>query len=81
MKLVLHIDRLVLRGVAPEQRDAVVQQLRLALTREWAQPGLAQRWASSGQRAGLRLSFTPTASTPVALASGAARVLANGDTR
>lgn len=37
----LHIDRLVLRGVPPTQRDALVAALRAQLQSQLASPGMA----------------------------------------
>ena len=41
MKLVLHIDRLALRGFAREDRHAIVAGLHDALARQLAEPGAA----------------------------------------
>ena len=46
--LVLHIDRLVLRGFEPRQRHAVAQGLQAELARQLAEPGAAQQWVSRG---------------------------------
>ncbi|VWX57031.1 conserved hypothetical protein [Burkholderiales bacterium 8X] len=54
MKVVVHIDRMVLRGIAPGQRDALVDALRKALTAEVVAPGAAERVAASGHRESLR---------------------------
>lgn len=78
MKLVLHIDRLVLRGVAAPERDALVAALHTALVHEFAQPGAAERWAASPSRDRVQASFTPAAGQ---LAQGAAQALAHGGLR
>jgi len=44
-RLVVHIDRLVLHGVAPSQRAAVAQALQEELQRQLADPATLQRWA------------------------------------
>lgn len=41
MKVVLHIDRLALKGFAREDRHAIVAGLRDALARQFAAPGAA----------------------------------------
>lgn len=73
MKVVLHIDRLLLRGVSAEQRDAVVRQLQAALAREFAVAGVAQAWAASGHRAQVRARWP---AEPQGLAAAAASALA-----
>jgi hypothetical protein len=47
-RVVLHIDRLVLRGFEPGQRHAVAQGLQAELARQLAEPGAAQQWVSRG---------------------------------
>lgn len=78
MKLVLHIDRLVLHGVAATEREALVAALHEALVHEFAQPGAAERWAASPSRDRLQAGFTPAAGQ---LAQGAAQALARGGPR
>ncbi|MES2100910.1 MAG: hypothetical protein V4569_13880 [Pseudomonadota bacterium] len=73
-RVVLHIDRLVLRGVPAAQREAVVRQLEAALSREFAAPGVAQAWTASGHRATLRARFE--APSAALLGDTAARALA-----
>jgi hypothetical protein len=41
MKVVLHIDRLALKGFAREDRHAIVAALRQTLARQLAEPGAA----------------------------------------
>jgi hypothetical protein len=76
-RLVLHIDRLQLRGIPPEQREAVVAALRDELGRAFAEPGVAEQWAARGDRdrVGLRL---PQTGEPATLGREAARQLAKG---
>lgn len=45
-RVILHIDRLVLRGVAPEQRDALVRALRQELGRRLAEPAYREALSS-----------------------------------
>jgi hypothetical protein len=78
VKLVLHIDRLVLRGVAVAERDALVASLHTALAHEFAQPGAAERWAASPSRDRVQERFTPAAGH---LAQGAAQALVQGGRR
>jgi hypothetical protein len=77
MKLVLHIDRLVLRGVPPDQREAVVAGLQAALVREFAQPGVAEQLANAGQRDRVRARFAAPDDAQ-ALGRDAGRHLAEG---
>ena len=65
-RIVLHIDRLVLRGVGAAERDAVVGSLRRSLEETLARGGLLEglREGSSGSRhlASLRIpAFTVAA--------------------
>lgn len=77
VRVVLHIDRVSLRGVPREQRDAVVDGLREGLAEAFMEPGVAQQWAGSGHRAHIRGSFTPLAPAgPVSLGQNAARHIA-----
>ena len=77
LRVVLHIDRLSLRGVPREQRDAVVQGLQEGLAQAFAQPGVAQQWAGSGHRERVRGSFSPSVSAePASLGRDAARHIA-----
>ncbi len=52
-KFHVSIDRLVLRGFAPEQRQAIAQSLRNELARQLAEPESAQAF-QSGNKALLR---------------------------
>lgn len=61
MKLVLHIDRLVLHGVPAGQREALVASLRSTLASELARPGVALQLAQLGQREALRSRVAPQA--------------------
>ena len=77
MKLVLHIDRLVLRGVPAAERDAVVASLHAALERELTAPGVAEGLAASGHRDRVRARFAP-ATGPQALGRDAAQRIVAG---
>lgn len=77
MKLVLHIDRLVLRGVPADQREAVLAGLQASLQRELAAPGAAGQAAATGHREALRARFAAPAG-PQALGREAGRRLAAG---
>jgi hypothetical protein len=61
LRVVLHIDRVSLRGVPREQREAVVEGLREGLAQAFIQPGVAQQWAGSGHRERVRGSFSQPA--------------------
>ncbi len=63
----LTIDRLVLRGIAREQRDAVAGALVAELQRQLAVPGVATTFGGSRSIAGLR-------SAPMQAAGGASGV-------
>ncbi len=77
MKLVLHIDSLVLRGVPVAERNAVVASLHVALERELAAPGVAEGLAASGHRDRVRAHFAP-APGPQALGRDAAQHIVAG---
>lgn len=47
-RVILNIDRLVLRGIPPEQRDALAAGLLEELTRFLFAPGTAERLAGLG---------------------------------
>lgn len=77
MKLVLHIDSLVLRGVPVAERDAVVASLQASLERELAAPGIAEGLAAGGHRDRVRARFAP-APSPQALGRDAAQHIIAG---
>lgn len=59
-RVVLHIDRLVLRGIDPADAAAVAQALQAGLQASLALPGAANAWVARGDRAALRASnITP----------------------
>ena len=80
MKLVLHIDRLVLRGIPEGDRDAFVNALETGLSLELARPDVVSGWMNSGHQAGLRARLN-AASDPVALGQSCAHAIANGTMR
>lgn len=80
LRVVLHIDRVTLRGVTREQREAVVEGLREGLAEAFAQPAVVQQWAGSGHRERVRGSFTQPAEAS-SLGEAAAQQLATGGTR
>jgi hypothetical protein len=54
-KVILHIDRLVLRGISAGDRDAVVHALRETLSRSLAAPGIGTRLTALGHVAHVRV--------------------------
>ena len=68
-RLVLHVDRLVLNGFAPHERDALTASLRTELGRSLARPETARLLASRGDAARVAVPVVR-----VAAASKAARV-------
>jgi hypothetical protein len=72
------IDRLVLRGFAAEQRDAIAAALTTELTDRLSDPANAQQFGSSRSLASLRAAPISLASpaTPKAIGMQAARRLA-----
>jgi len=77
MKLVLHIDRLVLRGVPAAERDAVVAGLQASLVHELGLPGVAEQVAGSGHRDRVRAPFAAPSGAQ-ALGRDAGRRIAHG---
>lgn len=71
-RVVLHIDRLTLRGIAPAHREMFVTAFKLELARNLAETDVATRLAAQGSRAHLRTSMPTSGGTPGA----AARALA-----
>jgi hypothetical protein len=47
-RVVVHIDRLVLKGFRYEDRHAIAQGLQEQLMRMWSEPGVAQRLSQTG---------------------------------
>nr|WP_298143354.1 hypothetical protein [uncultured Pseudomonas sp.] len=50
-RIVLHIDRLVLRGIDPHDAEALSRAVQTELQRLFAEPGSATALAASGNRA------------------------------
>lgn len=74
-RVVVHIDRLVLRGIRPEDRHQVAEGLRTELAASLGEPpavaGIGRIGAIARLRAG-RVSVVP-GTTPGAIGAGAAR--------
>lgn len=69
-RIVLHIDRLVLRGIAPKDARAVSAGVRAELQRLLGEPGAAAALAAGGDRFRVRTAPTPLASDTSAAATG-----------
>ena len=79
-RIVLHVDRLVLRGVADEHRDAVAEALRTSLAAALADPSAVARLRALGHLDALRVP-APSAGgdgSPAALGRAAADAVAGG---
>ncbi|MCE2945586.1 MAG: hypothetical protein ACK515_23265 [bacterium] len=61
-RLVVHIDRLVLHGVAPSDRAALARALQQELQQQLAEPGALQRWTALDSRP--RLQVAPLRDAP-----------------
>jgi len=74
----LTIDRLVLRGFAPEQRDAIAAGLAAELRRQFSDPASARQFGASRSLASLRATPVTPASqaTPQQIGARTARQLA-----
>jgi hypothetical protein len=77
-RVVLHIDRLVLRGFDPGQRHAVAQGLQVELARQLGEPGAAQQWVSRGDVAQVAAGVVrvPPGTQPAGVGAQAARGMA-----
>lgn len=77
-RVILHVDRLVLRGIPREQRDALVLALRQELSRQLAAPafreGLTGRHVAALATAPLAAGRT----SPAGLGRQSARLIAKG---
>jgi hypothetical protein len=58
-RVIVHIDRLVLKGFRPEDRHAIAEGLREELGRQLAEPGVAERLESRGNLARLKVGEVP----------------------
>jgi hypothetical protein len=74
----VHIERLVLRGVAATDRDAVVQALQAEVERQLSQPGVAERLATAPSRPALRPAPRAASTGAQALGNAAAQQLVQG---
>jgi hypothetical protein len=54
-RIVLHIDRLVLRGMAPAEVETLTAALTQELERQLARPHMAQTLSRMGHRARIKL--------------------------
>ncbi|MGF1643976.1 MAG: hypothetical protein ACFCUJ_10050 [Thiotrichales bacterium] len=79
-RVILHIDRLVLRGVAPDDRVAVAAALQAELTRLLASPDGAARFTPWDRHARVRLGAIdlPDAPRPTQLGAAVARRIVGG---
>ncbi|AGA89624.1 hypothetical protein Thimo_0785 [Thioflavicoccus mobilis 8321] len=71
-RLVLHIDRLVLRGVDPGDAEALAAGLRAGLARQLAEPGAAQALGGTASRPVVRADQVRLAPGDAAPAQGEA---------
>jgi hypothetical protein len=53
-RIVLHIDRLVLRGIAPAEIEAFTAALRQELQSQLATPGMAETLSNVGHQARMK---------------------------
>lgn len=74
-RVFVHIDRLVLRGIRPEDRREFAEGLRTGLAGLLAEPQATARIGRIGAIANLRAGRVPVVpgTTPSALGAGAAR--------
>jgi hypothetical protein len=75
------IDRLVLKGIEPEVRTALVEALRAELSRVLADPATRADWARSHRTPVLRLGSIPLQPGPSGgrkLGGGMARAIGRG---
>jgi hypothetical protein len=74
-RITVTIDRLVLRGFAPAQRDAIASALQAELARQLAEPG--QGFGPSRSLAAVRAELMrPASARPQQVGAGAAQQLA-----
>jgi hypothetical protein len=75
-RVIVHIDRLVLRGVSATDRTAVAESLTRELTIQLARPGVAGRLSSQPDTARLEAGrIRAGAATPVALGRSVGRAI------
>jgi hypothetical protein len=79
-RLVLHVERLVLNGFRPQDRDAMSEALREELGRQMAAPGLARDVAVRSDTAHVRVGplTIPRTLRPDQAGAWIARVIARG---
>lgn len=79
-RLVLHIDRLVLRGIEPHDAKAISAGLQAELQRRLATPGAVDALVEGGDRARLRLQTHTAGQAPASGARALGRAIADGIT-
>lgn len=79
-RVVVHIDRLVLKGFPPEHRAALAEGLRQELGRLFTEPDAARQLASRGDVGRLQVSDVrvSAAAVPANVGTQAARGIARG---
>lgn len=77
-RLVLHIDRLVLRGIDPHDAQSIAAALQAELQRRLATPGGADTLVEGGDRARLRLETHAVAQAPARRGRALGRAIADG---
>lgn len=77
-RVILHIDRLVLRGVAPEQRDALVGALHEELGRRLADPAYREALSSRHVARVGQAPLTVRGSSGEGIGRQSARLIAKG---
>jgi hypothetical protein len=79
-RIIVHIDRLVLRGFRHEDRHAVADGLQAALGRHFAEPATARLLAARGNRTDLGPATVRVGPrmTPHRIGSQAGRAIAKG---
>lgn len=79
-RVVVHIDRLVLRGFAASDGDGIALGLRQELGRLLADPAMANRLAAGGNVARLRLGAVPIqrGAAPCEIGTGVGRGIGDG---
>jgi hypothetical protein len=76
-RVIVHIDRLVLKGFRPEDRHAIAQGLREELGRRLGDPAAIEHWAASGHRKRVHMELRH-GGDPGALGRDAGRQIAEG---
>ena len=79
-RIVVHIDRLVLKGIRPQDRHAFAAGLRQEMERQFAEPQLGPRLLALGDRPRLQIGAVHggAAPTPAALGERVAQGIGKG---